>query len=92
MFTIPSLTGISFLSLELLNEKNESLADNFYWLSPREDEYAWDKTEWYYTPMKVSADFRALNYLAPADVNIGYRYQKFDNQLDSRCETDQFLQ
>ena len=81
VFTIPSVTGISFLSLELLNEKNESLADNFYWLSPREDEYAWDKTEWYYTPMKVSADFRALNYLAPADVNIGYRYQEFDSQL-----------
>ncbi len=52
IYTVPAITGISFLSLELLNEKNEMLADNFYWLSPKADEYAWDKTEWYYTPLQ----------------------------------------
>jgi exo-1,4-beta-D-glucosaminidase len=81
IYTVPAVTGISFLSLELLNKKDETLADNFYWLSPREDEYAWDKTEWYYTPLKVSADFRALNYMAPADVNVGFTHQIIDNQL-----------
>jgi exo-1,4-beta-D-glucosaminidase len=81
VYTIPSVASVSFLSLELLNEKNEPLADNFYWLSPKEDEYAWDKTEWYYTPMKVSADFRALNYLPSADINIGYRYHRYESHL-----------
>ncbi len=80
IFAVPPVTGISFLSLELLNKKNVRLADNFYWLSPKGDEYAWDKTEWYYTPMQVSADFRALNYMAPADVNIGYTHQIINKQ------------
>jgi exo-1,4-beta-D-glucosaminidase len=81
IFTVPVITGISFLSLELLNEKNETLADNFYWLSPKADEYAWDKTEWYYTPMKASADFRALNYIPFADVNVSYTREVTDKQL-----------
>ena len=81
IFTVPAIPGITFLSLELLNDKNDILADNFYWLSPREDEYAWDKTEWYYTPMQTSADFRALNYIPPADVNVSYSHQVIDNRL-----------
>jgi exo-1,4-beta-D-glucosaminidase len=81
VFSVPAITGISFLSLELLNRKNETMADNFYWLSPREDEYAWDKTEWYYTPMKTSADFRPLNYIQSADVNVSYAHQVVNNQL-----------
>lgn len=81
IFTVPVITSISFLSLELLNEKNETLADNFYWLSPKADEYAWDKTEWYYTPIKASADFRALNYIPFADVNVSYTHKVTDKQL-----------
>ncbi len=64
-----------------MSDKNELLADNFYWLSPKPDEYAWDKTEWYYTPLKASADFRALNYLPPADVDVSFSHQSVDNQL-----------
>ena len=81
IFILPAISGITFLSLELLNEKNEILADNFYWLSPKADEYAWDKTEWYYTPMQVSADFRALNYIPSADVNVSYTHKVIDKQL-----------
>lgn len=81
IYTVPSFPGISFLSLELLNEKNQTLADNFYWLSPKADEYSWDKTEWYYTPIKVSSDFRALNYMPAADVNIGYTHKMVDGQV-----------
>jgi exo-1,4-beta-D-glucosaminidase len=81
IFAVPAIAGVTFLSLELLNEKNESLADNFYWLSPKPDEYSWDKTEWYYTPMKASADFRSLNYIPAADVNVGNTHQMIDNQI-----------
>jgi len=81
VFTLPAIGGISFLSLELLNDKNETLADNFYWLSPKPDVYAWDKHEWYYTPIAVSADFRGLNYIPSADVNVTYSQQVIDNQL-----------
>ncbi len=81
IYTIPAISGITFLSLELLNNKNKILADNFYWLSPKADEYAWDKTEWYYTPMKASADFKAINYIPSVDVNVSYSHQVTDNQL-----------
>jgi exo-1,4-beta-D-glucosaminidase len=80
IYTLPALTGISFLSLELLNEKNEMMADNFYWLSPRADEYAWDKTEWYYTPMQTSADFRSLNNISFTEVNVSYSHQQIHNE------------
>jgi exo-1,4-beta-D-glucosaminidase len=80
IFNVRPVAGISYLALELLNEKNELLADNFYWLSPKADEYAWDKTEWYYTPMKVSADFREFNSMAPAVVEMKYSHQVVNNQ------------
>jgi exo-1,4-beta-D-glucosaminidase len=81
IYTVPAIAGITFLSLELLNKKNKILADNFYWLSPKADEYAWDKTEWYYTPLKASSDFRALNNIPFADVNVSFTHQVIDNQL-----------
>jgi exo-1,4-beta-D-glucosaminidase len=90
VFTIPAVSGVSFLALELLNNRNELLADNFYWLSPRKDEYAWDKTEWYYTPLTVSADFKALNYLGPADVNVGFYHQKTNNNLIVKVKLTNF--
>jgi exo-1,4-beta-D-glucosaminidase len=80
VFTLPAIQGVTFLSLELLNEKNEILADNFYWLSPKADEYAWDKTEWYYTPLKVSADFRPLNYMPAADITLSFDHETVKGQ------------
>jgi exo-1,4-beta-D-glucosaminidase len=70
IFSIPASQGFCFLALELLNDRNESLADNFYSLPARPEEYAWDKTEWYYTPLKTPADYKPLNYAAPAAVEI----------------------
>jgi exo-1,4-beta-D-glucosaminidase len=70
IFSIPGNPGYSYLALELLNDRNGSLADNFYWLSAKTDEYAWDKTEWYYTPLKAPADYKPLNFIAPASVEV----------------------
>lgn len=67
---LPSFQGVAFLSLSMLNNNRNQIADNFYWLSGNEDEYDWKNTEWFYTPMSASADFKLLNYLTPADIKV----------------------
>ncbi len=64
--TIPApadLTTTYFLRLELRDTDNAVVSTNFYWLSTRDDELEWDKTEWYYTPTKQHADLTALTQL-----------------------------
>ncbi|HEY8936912.1 MAG TPA: glycoside hydrolase family 2 protein, partial [Cyclobacteriaceae bacterium] len=70
LIDLPKINGVGFLSLELFNSENKSVADNFYWLSGKEDEYHWDKTTWAYTPMKSYADFKALNTMPRTDVKV----------------------
>ena len=70
IYKLPARKRNYFLVPDLLDDQNIPIADNFYWLSGKPDVYDWEKTEWYYTPMKSSADFKPLNYLSPADVGI----------------------
>jgi exo-1,4-beta-D-glucosaminidase len=68
------LTGLipfsrnAFLSLTLLDAEGKRVSGNFYWLSSKPDEFAWEKTYWAYTPMKSYADFTALAELPAAGV------------------------
>ena len=80
VFSLPSFNSTVFLSTELLDEKNRVVADNFYWLAGKPDVYDWEKTEWYYTPVKVSADFKGLNYLLPAEVKISNSISETENE------------
>ncbi len=67
-FVIPEVAGLSttyFLQLGLDDPSGRRVSSNFYWLSTREDELDWKKTEWYYTPTKVHSDFTALAKLPP---------------------------
>jgi len=70
VYQLPSFQGIVFLSLSLIDANNKVIADNFYWLSGKPDIYDWENTEWYYTPIKTSADFKALNYLPPTEIEV----------------------
>ena len=76
IYKLPPLSGNVFLALTLLNEQNAVIADNFYWLSGKPDIYDWAKTEWYYTPIKSSADYKNLNYLAPAEIELSQKNLK----------------
>jgi exo-1,4-beta-D-glucosaminidase len=80
IFNLPPVNGVAFLALSLLNEQNVTVADNFYWLSGKPDIYDWAKTEWYYTPIISTADYRPLNYLAHAEIGL---VQKCIEQDDS---------
>lgn len=64
------IEGNAFLSLSVSDKQNNTIADNFYWLSEKQDEYAWDKTSWAYTPLKAFADFKKLNELPSSTVEV----------------------
>jgi len=75
VFTLPAFDDIStayFLDLRL-TDKQQGVANNFYWLSTTPDVLDYDaKVEpWeYYTPSKAYADFTLLNSLPVADIDV----------------------
>lgn len=78
-FTIPAikdLDSVYFLRLQLNNEKGKVISTNWYWLSKKEDELNWKKSEWYYTPQNSFADFSALKTLPATALNVSYTTQK----------------
>jgi exo-1,4-beta-D-glucosaminidase len=72
----PASSGATyFLRLELRRASGDLLSRNFYWLSTRPDTLAFDKTEWYYTPLTSYADFTALEGLPMATVKASLEFE-----------------
>jgi exo-1,4-beta-D-glucosaminidase len=69
IYSVQVPAGIAFLKTELLDQGNV-VASNFYWLAPGKDVYDWEKTTWFYTPLKTSVDYKPMNFLQAADVSI----------------------
>ncbi len=67
------LTENEFLSMKLTDANGKRVAGNFYWLSDKPDEFAWDKTNWVFTPLKSFADHTPLNELQPTKITIVYK-------------------
>jgi len=76
IFTLDTLAENSFLSLELYNNAGELLADNFYCISSKEDEYKWEETNWVHTPAKVYSDFKNLSELPLVDLEISVKVRE----------------
>lgn len=75
LFTLPEPTDLSpvyFVKLTLEDFKGKLVSDNFYWLSTQGDTLDKPKSgsDWYYTPTKQFADFKALNTLPPVKLNV----------------------
>ena len=77
---LDTLTETVFLGMKLSDAAGKNMADNFYWLSAKKDEFAWDKTTWVYTPMKGFTDFSALNLLPASDVAMTYKMTDHGNE------------
>lgn len=67
--SLPNMQNLHFIHLELFNKRNESVSDNFYWLSTKEDTLEFSKSTWFYTPLKTYADFSELNVLPKAEIS-----------------------
>jgi exo-1,4-beta-D-glucosaminidase len=59
-----------FLDIGLSGDSGKQPTHNFYWLSEKPDEFAWDKTTWAYTPLKGFADFTGLNSLPQTEISV----------------------
>lgn len=65
-----------FASLKLTDANGNELADNFYWLSTKDDKMAWEKTTWVTTPMKDYADLKGINNMPKVDVKTSMTQKK----------------
>ena len=73
---LPDLTTTYFVRMKLEDAAGRPLSSNFYWLSTREDELDWGKTEWYYTPTRRHADLKALAGLPPTKLAVSSRLER----------------
>ena len=75
VFTFPEPNGVTpvyFVELNLEDSSGAVVSRNFYSLSTQPDTLGEPKegSDWYYTPTRQFADFRALNTLAPGRVTV----------------------
>ena len=71
----PGLTPTYFLALQLDDASGRTVSRNVYWLSTKRDVLAWDKSDWYYTPLTQYADLTGLQRLPPAEVAATARFE-----------------
>ena len=73
-FTVPQLPELSttyFLKLSATDRFGKVGSENFYWLSTKPDEMAWDKThDTVNTPQSAYADMTGLQDLAPIALRV----------------------
>ena len=82
-FVIPQIAGLSgvyFLRLSLKDSKQKIRSINWYWLSQKQDELEWEKSEWYYTPQSNFADFTSLKDLPATTLGVNYSTGKKENK------------
>jgi exo-1,4-beta-D-glucosaminidase len=82
ILSLDHLTEEVFLDARLYDNNGRQLAQNFYWLSDKQDVFAWDKTTWAYTPLKDFADHTALNSLAETEIPASYKSVEKGNNLE----------
>jgi exo-1,4-beta-D-glucosaminidase len=77
--TVPQVDGLPptyFLFLTLEDAASRVLSRNVYWLSTRAETLAWDKSQWYYTPVAQHADLSGLAQLPPAEVHVSASFRR----------------
>ena len=75
VFTIPETvldpaSPVYFVDLTLANRAGAIVSRNFYWLSPKQDVYDWETTEYTYTPVTSWEDLTALQKLPKAQLAV----------------------
>jgi exo-1,4-beta-D-glucosaminidase len=81
---LPDLTTTYFVRMKLEDAAGRPLSSNFYWLSTRDDELDWGKTEWYYTPTRRHADLKALASLPPTKLAVSSRLERSGSEDGAR--------
>ena len=71
---------VCFVDLRIRSFHGDELSHNFYWLSSKDDQPDFENTNWYITPLKQYADFRALSTMPKAKIESEYVVKNKDNQ------------
>ncbi|MDR3666256.1 MAG: glycoside hydrolase family 2 TIM barrel-domain containing protein [Ignavibacteriaceae bacterium] len=74
---LPRLNNISklfFINLDLKDDSDKKISDNFYWVSSNEDSLDFINSKWFYTPMVSYADLKEINDLPKTTVNYSEKY------------------
>lgn len=82
-FVIPPIAGLSpvyFLRLSLKDSKENVKSTNWYWLSQKADQLAWNKSKWYYTPQAGFTDYSPLKNLPATTLDVHYSTDKKENE------------
>lgn len=66
--------GFHFLDTRIESADGALIDANFYWLPARADVLAWDKGEWFYTPVSEFADLKVLNDLPRAELDVKHTF------------------
>jgi exo-1,4-beta-D-glucosaminidase len=75
-------SNVYFLSLQLVGEKGNVVADNFYWLSTKKDVPDFKNTTWIYTPLSEYADFTGLNKLPKVKITMEDSFKNVNNDYE----------
>ena len=65
-----SIQGACFADLELLSASGETVADNFYCVPAEQNQYLWDQSKWYMTPIGKYSDLSFVTSLPVATVDM----------------------
>jgi exo-1,4-beta-D-glucosaminidase len=93
VFTLPAPADLSstyFVKLTLEDAAGKLVSQNFYWLAtqgdtldkPRED------SDWYYTPTKQFADFKALNTLPAVHLKVTSKSERSGKESVTRVTVE----
>jgi exo-1,4-beta-D-glucosaminidase len=77
---VAGLSGTYFLRLELKDGNGETQSINWYWLSKKQDELQWKKSEWFYTPQSDFSDYTALKDMPSATLEIKHSTKEKENK------------
>ena len=70
VFDLKRFDGQPHFAALALEDENGPVADNFYVLPAKDNEYNWKKTNWYITPITAYADMAFAFRQAPAEVEM----------------------
>lgn len=81
LFNLPEFNQLAFLKMEITDRTGEKISNNIYWLSPIKEEFNWNATEWYYTPMTKYSDYTGLKSLSIVDLETKTTVQQNNGEV-----------
>jgi exo-1,4-beta-D-glucosaminidase len=81
---MPAIEGLSttyFLDLRLKDDNGNEIANNFYWLSTKDDVPDFGRTTWYWTPNSQHADLTAISSMPETGIDFSYSARENDGKI-----------